>query len=793
MNTNPSANNGGKGKRQSASGHLILESLEARIAPAFFASINGSLVTISGDAGNDTLSFSAEEGFLKHNRFTVGDFGFESALDFDASLPGVQMVAADASILISISLGTGNDKVILGSDQHASRLNAAFLVTNTGADGDSLEIDDSAATESEPRSFTAVGTLAIAKGINVTRAGDAFGSMIVKLGAGADNVLVTNTALPSVTINTSAGDDVVSVTGSEAIIFGGAGNDRLNGGNLGDVILGEDGNDLMVGRAGNDILFGGDGFDTFTWAPGEGSDTIEGQDGQDTLMFTGSAASENYTISANGGRVLMIRDVANILMDLNDVEEIQLSTLVGTDNVVVNGLSGTDLTSVRINLSGTLGGSTPDAQNDVITLNATNGPDNVHVVLDGNKVRAVGLPALVELTGFSAIDQVVVNGLGDVDSLFAAPIVATKIGVTLNGELGTGVLQGPLTFGVSTKQSVGKSPVAIAAGNLLGPGNELVIANAKGNSISILLGNADGTFQPKLDLKTGGKTPSGVALGDFNSDGRLDIAVTNKGSGNVSLFLNDGDGTFSNPVLFAVGKKPGVVRAADVTGDGKMDLVMISGSNAVTILAGDGSGGFATPAKISTGGVGSRDLVLGDFSGDGRTDIAVANAGSKSISLLVASPTFTFGDAIPLEVGKSPRALATGDFDGDGRLDLAVTHAVSRFVSVLVNTSTAGTASFDPQVQVALPGKKTPSAIAVADVDLDGHDDLVLTDSAPGAVSVFLNTGPLTFQEPVDFALGDSAAGKNGALAVIDFDEDGRLDFAAANSKTNVLSVRVRA
>src|SRR4030095_5886232 len=119
-----------------------------------------------------------------------------------------------------------------------------------------------------------------------------------------------------------------------------------------------------------------------------------------------------------------------------------------------NDLSGTDLNAVRLNSSSITG--TPDSQADVLTINGTNGPDDVHVVLDGNKIRAAGLSTLVELSGFETIDSIVVNGLADTDSLFAAPIVATKIGVVLNGELGTGVLTGPLTFGDPIKQSIGK-------------------------------------------------------------------------------------------------------------------------------------------------------------------------------------------------------------------------------------------------------------------------------------------------------------------------------------------------
>ncbi len=89
--------------------------------------------------------------------------------------------------------------------------------------------------------------------------------------------------------------------------------------------------------------FLGAGDDTFQWDPGDGSDIVEGQDGTDTMLFNGSNGDENMDASANGGRVRFSRNLGNIIMDLDDVESIVARTLGGTDNVVVNDLSGTDV------------------------------------------------------------------------------------------------------------------------------------------------------------------------------------------------------------------------------------------------------------------------------------------------------------------------------------------------------------------------------------------------------------------------------------------------------------------
>ena len=119
-------------------------------------------------------------------------------------------------------------------------------------------------------------------------------------------------------------------------------------------MLGGDGNDFVDGNRGDDTAFLGAGDDVFQWDPGDGNDTIEGQDGVDRLDFNGANIAENIDISANGGRVRFTRDVANITMDLNDVELIKFKALGGADNIVINDLSGTDATvaGVHVDLAG---------------------------------------------------------------------------------------------------------------------------------------------------------------------------------------------------------------------------------------------------------------------------------------------------------------------------------------------------------------------------------------------------------------------------------------------------------
>src|SRR3954471_16041403 len=165
----------------------------------------------------------------------------------------------------------------------------------------------------------------------------------------------------NLTLNANGGDDSFSATGNLAALIhltvdGGTGNDTLLGGNGADLLLGGDGNDVVDGRQGNDTALLGAGDDTFQWDPGDGSDIVEGQAGADAMAFNGANINERMDVSANGGRVRFTRDVANIVMDLNDVESIVAKALGGVDNLTVNDLSGTDVTNVTADLAPLAGG-----------------------------------------------------------------------------------------------------------------------------------------------------------------------------------------------------------------------------------------------------------------------------------------------------------------------------------------------------------------------------------------------------------------------------------------------------
>jgi Ca2+-binding RTX toxin-like protein len=270
-------------------------------------------------------------------------------------------------------------------------------------------------------------------------------------------------------LHANGGDDRFSATGNLAALInitvdGGAGSDTILGGNGADTLLGGDGNDFVDGNQGNDTALLGAGDDSFQWDPGDGSDIVEGQGGRDTMLFNGANINERMDVSANGQRVRFTRDIANIVMDLDDVESIVARTLGGADQLVVNDLSGTDVTDVQADLAASGGGD--DSAADNVVVNATNADDVVTVSGTGPTTRIDGLSAVVSVSDASAVnDRLTVKGLSGADVIDASAVTAGSILLTLDGGDGDDVLLG----GAGNDTLLGGAGDDVLIG---GPGND---------------------------------------------------------------------------------------------------------------------------------------------------------------------------------------------------------------------------------------------------------------------------------------------------------------------------------
>ena len=255
------------------------------------------------------------------------------------------------------------------------------------------------------------------------------------------------------------------------------------------MLLGSQGDDLVIGGDGNDLALLGAGNDTFVWNPGDDNDTIEGQAGFDTLLFNGANVGENIDISANGGRVRFFRDVANVTMDLNDVEAIEFHALGGADTITVNDLTGTDVNKVNIDLAAAGGGG--DGQPDTIVINATNGDDVITVTNNNGVVTVSGLAAEVTIFNFEANDRIVINGL-DGDDVIDASGLGTAMLFTADGGDGNDILIGSdgddtLHGGAGDDVLIGGLGLDVLDG---GPGDNVVIqedvaVGTPGNDIGV--------------------------------------------------------------------------------------------------------------------------------------------------------------------------------------------------------------------------------------------------------------------------------------------------------------------
>jgi Ca2+-binding RTX toxin-like protein len=250
------------------------------------------------------------------------------------------------------------------------------------------------------------------------------------------------------TVNGLNGDDTIDATNlavgaMKLLLDGGKGDDRLIGGGEDDTFIGGKGNDFVDGRKGDDTAFLGDGKDAFLWNPGEGNDVIEGEGGYDTMIFNGAGANETIDMLANGERFTFLRDIANVVMDTNELEQVDFQALGGTDTININDLSATDVKRVNVNLGLSLDTPGGDGQADTVNTNGSAGNDVIQIRSPGDEVVVSGLAAKVAIANADAtLDKLVVSGGEGDDQLDGSRLKRDRIQLTLDGGAGYDSLLG---------------------------------------------------------------------------------------------------------------------------------------------------------------------------------------------------------------------------------------------------------------------------------------------------------------------------------------------------------------
>lgn len=354
-------------------------------------------------------------------------------------------------------------------------------------------------------------------------------------------------------------------------------------------------------------------------------------------------------------------------------------------------------------------------------------------------------------------------------------------------------------FGAASALPVNPNLVSSIIGDFNGDGIQdlAVINGSSGNSntVAILFGNGDGTFDAAVNFPLDGvvnnRTTLRMAVGDFNGDGIDDLAIPRSpnGPGLIVVLLSNTTGTLVSGPSFTSTRRIEGINTGDFDGDGKADIVASSPFSdqaaAVLLLKGDGAGGFTQTGLFGTLQPGSSDIVVGDFNNDGKQDVVTANTigqANGSFSVLLGDGAGGLGAAQVFPLGKRPVSIGSADLNSDGNVDLFFSGTAGCCASddIFIYRGD-GTGSFTRQF-TGLTGR-SGSVLSPADFNGDGKPDIAAATDV--GLFAFLGSGDFIFHSTTSYPV---AAGLL-SNSVGDFDRDGKPDFAGANSSGNNVSV----
>ncbi len=456
----------------------------------------------------------------------------------------------------------------------------------------------------------------------------------------------------------------------------------------------------------------------------------------------------------------------------------------------VAGNVAADSPGLLFNISALIADADGDGKADIISTNY-NGADVT--ILHGNGDGTVVVPTVGYATGGYPFAPALVadfNGDGLPDLLVQDDAFSL---VYLQG-YGDGTFRaandyyGP-TSGIPFTPNFG---ISIATADFNGDGIQDVVMGQYADpslGVTVFLGNPDGSLQPGVNYGSGG-TMFFVTVCDFNGDHKPDIAATDIASGVVQVFMGNGDGTFTLggafPTDSAGDPNPITVAAGDFNHDGNIDLAIANANNGnVAILLGDGTGAFSPPTTYSVGD-NIAQMTVADLNQDGYLDIVAVVSDEGNVVVFLGntdnSGTFQPGNDVSIPFNFLSYA-AVGDLNGDGKPDLAITSEDSSLPGVIIALGN-GDGTFQPATLFPTTLQDTtnydicPYAVKIADIDLDGIPDVVVTNSNLATVSVLLGLGDGTLSStPVEFPAG----GYTFDLAITDINNDGALDFITAD------------
>jgi hypothetical protein len=352
------------------------------------------------------------------------------------------------------------------------------------------------------------------------------------------------------------------------------------------------------------------------------------------------------------------------------------------------------------------------------------------------------------------------------------------------------------TFHTPTAYDVGSGSGPIVVADVNGDGNlDLIVVNGAcpnfvcDDSVSVLLGNGDGTFQAPMNFSTP-PGPVGLVLGDFNGDGLLDIATINQADYTtqcdcIEVLLGNGDGTFQEPpiVTYPPPSLPEALAVGHFDENGNLDLAVTEGyesSGKVQIMLGNSDGTFST-GKAYTLTPDLFSIAAADLRNNHRTDLVVGEFEGTGIAVLLGNGDGTFRQPVVYKT-ETPVGVAVADMNGDGIPDVVAATVVGAgpgLVEVLIGM---GDGTF--KSAVSYPAGEFPSAVAVADFNGDHLPDVTVSNQGGDAEIVLLNTGAVAFSPTTPLVFEKQAAGTTSPPQTVALTNTGKGDLKIPSMKT---------
>jgi len=443
-----------------------------------------------------------------------------------------------------------------------------------------------------------------------------------------------------------------------------------------------------------------------------------------------------------------------------------------------------------------------------VTINGSNfnSTSSSDIVFFGATMATVTSASTTSLTvtvpaGASYAPITVLNASNHLSGYSRTPFIVTFLGT---GGITTSTFASPQTF------STGNAPQFVAVADIDGDGKaDIVVVNQNDNTMGVFLNKSSsgsitsGSFAAEVTFSTGtGSYPNGIAIGDLDGDGKLDVVTANTGNASLSVFRNTssvGNISFAAHADFATGNAdPQYVAIADFDGDGKPDMAVTNEANVSvfhnTTTSGSTTISFAAHADFAVesepGGI-----AVGDFDGDGKPDIAATISSDNYVSVLhntSSAGTISFGTHADFSVGPGPGNLAVSDVDGDGKLDIVTSNGGDGSASILHNTSSSSI-SFGTHQDINVDeGDANESfyTVVMNDLDGDGKPDMIVVDNNDALYLLHntSSTGSPSFGSKVTVAVGTNSYALYGA-AIGDFDGDGKPDIVANAQGDNLIDV----